>query len=148
MYKPKGSFGRILVPHGLDWPKYGQQPNSNFRYDTSRPGGQGHRKIYAMDPSIEDHRINFPKLDIHITLFLCGLFSYFYTSKPLLLMIEGTDEIYLMTPKDRWNLGSYACTNNEEIIMVWEGIITEKRDSKLFGKQVSLNHCFYTNHER
>ena len=32
-------------------------------------------KIYAMDPSVEDHNIYFPKFNIWITLFMYGVLS-------------------------------------------------------------------------
>ena len=70
-------------------------------------------KMHAMDPYVEDHSIYFTNFDIHIMLFLHGVFSYLSTSNPSLVMLEGTDEIYLMTSEGIWNLGSDAYANSE-----------------------------------
>ena len=78
-------------------------------------------KIYAMDPYVEDHSIYFNKFDIHITLFLQGLFSYFPTSNPSLATLEGTYDIYLTTKKCRWDPGSDAYTKIKERMMDWKG---------------------------
>ena len=58
-------------------------------------------KFHAIDPSVEYNSIYFPNFDIHIRLFLNGVFSYFRKSKPSLEKIEGEDEIYLMTLEGR-----------------------------------------------
>ena len=52
---------------------------------------------------IEDHSIYFPNFDIHITLFLHGVLSYFFTSNASLVTLEGTYEIQLMIPDGIWN---------------------------------------------
>ena len=59
--------------------------------------------IHTIYPSMEYHSIYFPKFDIFILFFLHGIFSYLSTSKASISMIEVTDEIYMVTPKVRWN---------------------------------------------
>ena len=41
----------------------------------------GTPKINSMDPSVEHHSLYFPNFNIHITLFLNDVFSYFSMSK-------------------------------------------------------------------
>ena len=86
-------------------------------------------EIHAMDPYVEDHSIYFTNFEIHIVLFLHGVFSYFSKSKPSLTTLQGTYEIYLMTPEGICNPGLDAYANSEESIIYWEGNITYKKDS-------------------
>ena len=59
--------------------------------------------IHSMDPYLENHSIYFTNVDIYITFFLHGVFSYLSVSKLSLATLEGTNEIYLMTTEGRWN---------------------------------------------
>ena len=70
-------------------------------------------RIHAMDPSVENNSIYFPNLNIIITLFIHGVFSYFTMSKSSLTTLGGTDEIYLMIPGGIWNPGSDTYTKSE-----------------------------------
>ena len=65
---------------------------------------------------------------MNIPFFMHGVFSYFLMSKPSLATLEVTYEIYLMTLEVRWNPVSYAYTTSKDIIMDWEGNITENQD--------------------
>ena len=57
---------------------------------------------------MEDHSIYLTNFDTHSKLFLHGVFSYLSTSNPSLTTLEGTYDIYLITPEVRWNQGSYS----------------------------------------
>ena len=49
-------------------------------------------KIHVDDPTVEDHTLYFPRLDVRITLDLKGTFSTFSTSKPTVQEIDETDD--------------------------------------------------------
>ena len=61
-------------------------------------------------------------------LFLHGAFSYFSMSKPSLSKLEGKDEIYPMIKEGIRNPGSDTYAKSKEIIMDWDGNITDERD--------------------
>ena len=77
---------------------------------------------------MEYHIIYLTNFDIPIMLFLYGVLSYAPTYNISIATLEGTYEIYLMTPKDRCNPESDAYVNREESIMYWQVNITDKRD--------------------
>ena len=76
-------------------------------------------KIHAMNKCLEYHSIYFTNFDIHITLFLHGVFSYFSTSKKSLTKLEVKYYIQLMNSEGTWNPRSYVYVKSEEIIMDW-----------------------------
>jgi hypothetical protein len=58
-------------------------------------------------------------------MLLWGVFTYFPTSKPTTLMMQESDEVYLLTPP-HFNPHDDAYAANEENMMDWEGNIVEK----------------------
>jgi hypothetical protein len=52
-------------------------------------------KIQTTDPTEEDHLIYFPETDFQIPLSLCGMFSYFATSKPTAKQMMEAEDVYL-----------------------------------------------------
>ena len=55
-------------------------------------------KIYSDDPDILDHSIYFKEANIHIPLFLNGIFSYFPMTKPTLQILAECEDIFILTP--------------------------------------------------
>ena len=84
-------------------------------------------KIQVDTPTVSDHSVYFPETDFRIPLSLQGIFSYFPTSKPTGEMMNGSEDIYVMTPS-RWNPHSEAYAANEENMIDWEGNMIEKKD--------------------
>jgi hypothetical protein len=83
-------------------------------------------KIQVNEPSVDDHSILFPETGFRIPLSLWGTFSYFPTSKPTAEFMQGTEEVYLLTPS-RWNPHCDAYATNEENMLDWEGNMIERR---------------------
>ena len=84
-------------------------------------------KIQVTDPLVDDHAITFPETGFHILLSLWGTFSYFPMSKPSRNDLVDPQDIYLLTPT-RWNPHSNAYARNEELMLDWEGNLTDKKD--------------------
>ena len=61
-----------------------------------------------MDPYVDYYSKYFTNFDIHITLFLHFVFSYFSIYNPSIASLKVTYEIYLINPEGRWNLVSDA----------------------------------------
>jgi hypothetical protein len=79
------------------------------------------------DPTMEDHSISFPETGFQIPLSLWGAFSYFSMCKLTAEFMQGTEEVYLLTPS-QWNHHCNACATNEENMLDWEGNMIEKRN--------------------
>ena len=84
-------------------------------------------KIHKEDPTVDDHAIMFMEMGFRIPLSLCGIFSYFPTSKPTRNDLLNPTEVYILSPAT-WNPHSYAYSTNEESMLDWEGKMQQKRD--------------------
>jgi hypothetical protein len=82
--------------------------------------------MQVSNPTVEDHSIFFPETSFQILLLLWGTFSYFSTSKPMAQFMEGTEEVYLLTPS-RWYPHCDAYAMNKEQMIDWEGNMIEKQ---------------------
>ena len=85
-------------------------------------------KTHCKDPTSNDHCSMFPKDRFRIPMSLTGIFSYFNTFGPTESQVEECENVYLLTPEDRWNPNSDTCAHNEQSMMDWEGNIKETRD--------------------
>ena len=83
-------------------------------------------KIHLDDPSIDDHSIYLRQHDVRIPLKLRGIFSYFNTSKPSDALLEGTEDMYDMTPIN-WNPHNTVYAENEDAMLDWEGNMKEPK---------------------
>ncbi len=54
-------------------------------------------KIQTVDPTVENHAIYFQETGLRIPLSLHGVFSFFSTSKPSLLQLQQSENIYMLT---------------------------------------------------
>ena len=84
-------------------------------------------KIQRTEPTVQDHSICFPETGFRIPLSLWGIFSYFTTTKPTALLMQETEEIYLLTTS-RWNPHDDSYAMNEENMLDWEGSMIGKKD--------------------
>jgi hypothetical protein len=84
-------------------------------------------KIQVRDPDVGDHAITFPETGFRIPLALWGIFSYFPTSKPSKETLNGTKDVYLLTP-DIWNPHADMYALNEESMIDWEGNLREVKE--------------------
>ena len=82
-------------------------------------------KIHVDEPTINDHLLLFPETGFRIPMSLWGVFTYFPTSKPTTMMMQESDEVYLMTPP-HFNPHDDVYAANKENMMDWEGNIVEK----------------------
>ena len=92
-------------------------------------------KIHCEDPTREDHAIIFKGYDLHIPLWLHGIFSYFVTRKPNVEAVMDAHEplncateIYTLAPT-RWNPHTDAYALYEESIVDCEGNIRGRNHS-------------------
>ena len=76
-------------------------------------------KIHTDDPSVIDHCLQFKDNAFRIQLQLHGIFSYFPTTKPTLEMLQGCEEIYMLT-SSIWNPHKTAYASNEESMLDWQ----------------------------
>ena len=78
-------------------------------------------KIHIIDPTIEDHSVFFPKVNLRIPLALEGVFSYFPTRNPTTDdLLEG--EPLTITPEGpTWNPNSEHYSLNEDSYLDWSG---------------------------
>ena len=83
-------------------------------------------KIHLDDPSIDDHSIYLRQHDVRIPPKLRGIFSYFNTSKPSDALLEGTEDMYDMTPIN-WNPHNTVYAENEDAMLDWEGNMKEPK---------------------
>jgi hypothetical protein len=84
-------------------------------------------KIQVRDPDVGDHAITFPETGFRIPLALWGIFSYFPTSKPSTETLNGSKDVYLLTP-DKWNPHADMYAINEESMLDWEGNIKDVKE--------------------
>lgn len=87
-------------------------------------------KIQLVDPSVEDHAINFSETGFRIPLSLWGTFSYFPTTKPTLRDLDNPSDVYLLTPST-WNPHSDVYAQNEESMLDWEGNLKPVKDREV-----------------
>jgi hypothetical protein len=83
-------------------------------------------KIHVDNPTVGDHAITFPETGFRIPMSFWGIFSYFPTTKPTALMMQESDEVYLLTPPD-FNPHDDAYAANKDNMTDWEGNMIEKR---------------------
>ena len=60
-------------------------------------------KIYCDDPTIDDHCIIFPNIELCIPLQLIGTFSYFHSRMPTANDLYDCDKIFLIPDSIDWN---------------------------------------------
>ena len=84
-------------------------------------------KIHKVDPTVDNHAIEFVETGFQIPLSLWCIFSYFPTSKPTHDDLLNPDEVYILSPAT-WNPHSDAYSTNEESMLDWEGNMQPKRD--------------------
>eukprot|EP00957_Ditylum_brightwellii_P003597 272636-Ditylum_brightwellii.AAC.1 len=77
-------------------------------------------KIHKVNPTVDDHAITFPGGELRIPLGLCGVFSHFPTSKPLIEEVNTSESMYPLTP-NRWNPHAKQYANCERDSIDWEG---------------------------
>ena len=96
-------------------------------------------KIHSDMPTVEDHSIYAPDVDLRIPLKLNGIFSYFHTRKPTPEEIQNCRDHIIITPDgDDWDPYSTHYAINEESMLDWEGNMKDKRFWKN-EKQTSIN---------
>jgi hypothetical protein len=83
-------------------------------------------KIHVAEPTIDDHSLMLPETGFRIPLSLYGVFSYFATTKPTVMMMQESEEVYMLTPTN-FNPHDDAYAANEESMMDWEGNMIEKQ---------------------
>ena len=85
-------------------------------------------KIQVSVPSVEDHSIFIPSIDLRIPLSLWGIFSYFTTRMPTADELEGSTVVSITPDGNSWNPHSDVYARNEENMLDWEGNMVEPRD--------------------
>jgi len=87
-------------------------------------------KIQCQFPEEDDHALTFDTT-LRIPLQLCGIFSFFPTTKPTIELLQSCEDIYMLTP-ERFNPHDLAYALNEEAMLDWEGNITDERYRQRF----------------
>ena len=77
-------------------------------------------KIQTENPTVSSHSIHFPETDLRVPLSLWGVFSYFPTSKPSLLKLQQSENVYLLTPTT-WDPHSLSYARNEAAMLDCNG---------------------------
>ena len=90
---------------------------------------QQHPRIQQNSPNVGDCMIIFPETGLHISLSLCGIFSYFPMTKAKLDALVDSPDKYMLTPSV-WNPMTDVYATSEESMVDWEGNIADKRDQK------------------
>lgn len=85
-------------------------------------------KIHVKNPTVNDHSLFFPGVDVRISLSLMGIFSYFPSRTPTRTELEECT-VLLMTPDgSSWNPHSDVYARNEENMLDWNGNMVEPKD--------------------
>ena len=82
-------------------------------------------KIQVTEATKQHHSIYFTETDLRIPLSLWSTFSYFPSSKPTWEEMQGSDDIYLLTPGN-FNPHDSAYALNEDSMMDWEGEMVDR----------------------
>ena len=92
-------------------------------------------KIHVKDPSVEDHSIYIPDLELRIPLQLHGIFSYFHVRKPLSDEIVHCPKAIITPDGETWDPYSSHYAENEASMLDWEGNMMDERYHKKLKKE-------------
>ena len=76
-------------------------------------------KIHVIDPTIEDHSVFFPKVNLRISLALEGIFSYFPTRKPTTDDLLNGVRVTITPEGPTWNPHSEHYSHNNDSYLDW-----------------------------
>ena len=79
-------------------------------------------KIHKSDPTVDDHSIKIPEVNLCIPLKIHVIFSYFPTSASPSELLQYSDNVCLLTP-ETWNPHDESYTLNLDNMLDWEGYV-------------------------